>query len=267
MSTLATPPTAPSSLERAWSLAELEMSLLWRNKTAVVTAVGFTPVLVVLGVRVFDRLAGGHLTASLTVLLATFTLLLGSYYNLTTATVARREEGMLKRLTAGEVSRAEVLVAIAVPHFLLALVQTALAFVGLSLTVGTPNLTYVFLAFLAFLGGAVMLSLLAFATSGKTRTVESAQLTTMPLLMVAPAFGGLFFPLDVLPDAVRTVAELTPLAPVVALLRVGLGAAGPDGTELVAGLATTGRPLAVLLAWLVLAAYLARRSTRWDARR
>lgn len=262
-----TPSTTFPSARRVAALAEMELRILWRNKTALFVAVGMAPAMLLAAIRVFDGLDGGALSGALLVSLAGFALLLGSYYNLTTMAVARREERMLTRLTAGEVSRGELLVAMALPHALLAFVQVLIAAVALGLTIGGPALPNPFLAFVAFFGGAAICSMLAYAVSGSTRSVEAAQLTTMPVLLGASFLGGIFFPLHALPEPVARVAELSPLAPVVDLVRLGIAGIGPDGAQAVVEASTAGRPLLVLLAWLVVGAYLVRRSMRWDVRR
>jgi len=261
------PRSLASSFRRIDALAEMELRILWRNKTALFIAVALAPAMVPAAVRVFQGLEGGAFSGALLVSLSGFALLFSSYYNLTTMAVARREERMLTRLTAGEVSRVELLVAMAVPHALLALVQVILAALVLGLTVGGAEWSSLILALLAFLGGAAVCSMLAFAVSGRTRSVEAAQLTTMPVLIGASLLSGLIVPLHVLPEPVARVAELTPLAPVVDLLRLGIAGIGPDGSQAVLGAATAGRPLLVLLAWILVGAYLVRRSMRWDVRR
>ena len=256
-----------SSARRSWTLGEMELKLLWRNKTALFVAVGLAPAMLLATIQLFQGLEGAELSGMLIVSLAGFALLFGNYYNLTSLTVARREERMLKRLTAGEVSRAELLVAMGLPHFLIAFVQVALVAAVLGPTVGAPRFTEPFLAILAFTAGAVICSLLAFASSGFTRSVESAQLTTMPVLLGASLFSGLIVPLHALPEQVARVAELTPLAPVVQLLQLGISGIGPDGNEAVVNAASAGRPLLVVVAWLVIGVLLTRRSMRWDVRR
>jgi ABC-2 type transport system permease protein len=67
---------------------------------------------------------------------------------------------------------------------------------------------------------------LAAASTAFTRTVESAQITALPLLVVSTGLCGLFFPLS---DLLATVARFLPLAPVVELGQLGLVGLTADG--------------------------------------
>ena len=67
-----------------------------------------------------------------------------------------------------------------------------------------------------------MFVLLAAVTAAVTRTVQLAQVTTMPALWLPLVFSGLLFPLAMLPEPLRWVAEALPLTPVVELLRLAL---------------------------------------------
>ena len=116
---------------------------------------------------------------------------------------------------------------------------------------------------------AIASAQLAYASSGFTRSVESAQLTTMPVMLVAMGLSGLFFPLDILPPAAERIAGLTPLAPVVELLHLSVSGIDADGAAvtLAESFSAALSPLAVLVAWLVIGSVLTRRWMRWDSRR
>jgi ABC-2 type transport system permease protein len=111
--------------------------------------------------------------------------------------------------------------------------------------------------------------LLAAASTAFTRTPESAQITTLPLVVAATALSGMFFPLDVLPETLTTVARLLPVTPITELLRLGLTGTSWDGATVdAAGAWAAGlQPLAVLAGWLVLGALAARTWFRWAPRR
>ena len=267
--TTISPTSTASRARRAWALGAMELKLLARNKAALTVTVGLGPVMVLASARLFGGLEGPALSGALVVALAGFTLLMGPYYNLTTTAVARREELMLKRLTSGEVSRSEVLVGMALPSMLVAFAQVALAAVAVSIVVAAPAMPHPFLAVIAFVLGGVVMSALAYASSAGTRSVESAQLTTLPVMLGTSFFSGLFFPLDVLPASLQRVAELTPLTPVVTLVRLGLAGTGPDGATVTFAEASAqaGQPLLVLAVWCAVSVWVARRTMRWDARR
>lgn len=262
--------SAPAaSARRVASLARAEALLLWRNRTALLNAA----VLPVFMVLLLQQSAGGTEDlgqgAAVVVLLAAFSLLFVVYYNLVTAFVARRDELVLKRLRTGEVSDGEILAGTAVPAVIIAwgqiLIGTAVAVAVLGMAVPVNPLLLV----VALVFGTAVFVLLAAASSVVTRNVETAQITTLPVLLVPLVLSGLYFPLDALPSALEVVARLLPLSPVVELLGLGLTGATPDGRTLDLGATFTAAvvPLAVLLGWVVLTFLVARRWFRWEPRR
>ena len=88
-----------------------------------------------------------------------------------------------------------------------------------------------------------------------TRTVEMAQVTSLPVLVACMLGSGVMFPLSVMPDGVATALRLLPLTPVLDLMRAGWA----DGPVL--------RPLIVLAVWIAFGTYAVRRWFRWDPRR
>jgi ABC-2 type transport system permease protein len=100
---------------------------------------------------------------------------------------------------------------------------------------------------------------LAAASSIVTRTVESAQITTMPMLLACFLGAGLMFPLDALPEPVQQVFALLPLGPVIDLITLGW-----TGTD---GVTDAARPLALLTVWLAAGLLITRRWFRWEPRR
>jgi ABC-2 type transport system permease protein len=113
-------------------------------------------------------------------------------------------------------------------------------------------------------------SAFAFWTAAWTRSAESAQLTSLPLILLA-SVGPMVNTVPDLPGWLKDLLALTPGAAMSDLIRVGwFGLDGPDATETTLSFAQTwGQafgPLLVLAAWLVLAITLARRSIRWEPR-
>lgn len=256
-------------VRRVGALAAMELRLLWRNRTALTVAVGFPPLMVLSMMRLFDSDDGARLSGAILVALLGFAIVFVPYYNLTTTAVARREDLMLKKLVTGETSQGEVLVGMAVPALVILVAQTLVTLGVVSASFEPPAFVNPALAVLTVLLATVVFALLACASSGVTRSVESAQLTTMPLMLAAVGLSGLLFPLSVLPPAVERVAALTPLAPVVELLHLSVTGIDADGAAVTlaesfsAGLV----PLAVLLAWVGIGLLAARRWMRWDTRR
>lgn len=268
-----TPATAQAPragrLTRVLSLARAEVLLLVRNRTTLFNAVALAPLTVafIAAMGVVPDAAGGAVGAMLITALIALALVIVVYYNLTTTLVARREELVLKRLLTGDVSRAEIIAACATPAVLVLVAQVLLGTAAVGVWMELPSLQHIGWLVVGVLGGIGVFVSLAAASAGLTRTVETAQLTTLPVLMAATALSGLAVPLDVMPDALARVAEWTPMFPVVALVQHGLGAVSIDGTIASGAFADVAQPLAALAAWLLLGGFAARRWMRWEPRR
>lgn len=264
--------TAPRAgrLDRVLSLVRAEVLLLVRNRTTLFNAVALAPLMVLflstLGV-VPDGAQQSSVAGLVLTALVALALLFVVYYNLTTTLVARREELVLKRLLTGDVSRTEIVVACATPAVLVVLVQVLLGVAATALWFELPTVQNPAWLLLAVAGGTVLFGLLAAASSGFTRTVEAAQLTTLPVLMVATALSGLTLPLHAMPDGLEMVAQWTPLYPVVALLQHGLGAVALDGTAASGAVGDVAQPVAAMVLWVVLGALATTRWMRWGPRR
>jgi ABC-2 type transport system permease protein len=191
------------------------------------------------------------------------------YYNLVTAYVARREELVLKRLRAGEARDGEIIAAAAVPMVAIAVMQAVLVMVGAAVLYRLPAPVNVVLVITGVVAGTVVCVLLAAVSTAFTRTVELAQVTTLPVLLVCMLGSGALIPLEAMPEAVRAVARFVPLTPVVDLLRLGwLGTADSAAPVDVAGtFAAAVAPLGIIAAWVVIGVYGTRRWFRWEPRR
>ncbi|PYF96316.1 ABC-2 type transport system permease protein [Georgenia satyanarayanai] len=254
---------------RMLSLVRAELLLLVRNRTTLFNAVALAPLTVLLfaSLGMTPDSGGSAVAGMLLTSLVALALVIVVYYNLTTTIVARREELVLKRLLTGDVSRGEIITATAAPAVLVLLAQLVLGVVAMAVWLEAPTVQNPLWVAAAVVGGVVLFVLLAAASAGLTRTVETAQLTTLPILMVATALSGLAIPLHVMPDALETVAQWTPMYPVVALVQHGLGAVALDGTVASGALADVTQPLAALALWIVLGGLATRRWMRWEPRR
>ncbi|MFJ8374059.1 ABC transporter permease [Streptomyces sp. NPDC094461] len=250
-------------LGRLTALGRAEVTLLARNRTAIFVAL-LMPAAMVLAMKSTMKqsvLDGTGLTVAAAALTGGISIVLiqAVYMNLVSAYVARREDLVLKRLRTGEVTDQEILIGTALPSVSLALAQTVViiaagtAFFGLD----APQRPELLLA--GLLLGAVLLTALAAATSVVTRTVQTAQLTTLPLFLISMMGSGLFVPLEIMPGPMASVCELLPVTGVMTLVRTGwLG--GAEGSDLLMA-ALTG------LAWTAFAVFAVQRRFRWDPRR
>ncbi|WP_167586592.1 ABC transporter permease [Kineococcus rubinsiae] len=255
-------PAAPGRrdvLRRSWSLARAEVVLLRRNRTLLFSAtllpLGLVALLATTG---GERLRTADGAAAVVSLLTGTLLLLVVFYTVLSTAVARREDGVLQRLRTGECSDGEVLAALCAPPLVLAAAQGVLLTALAAAVLGLPLPGAPLLALAGLLLGAVLFCLVGLVTAAATRTVESAQLTSLPVLAVCLLGAGLVVPLDSLPPAAAAVAELTPLAAVLELVRAGWAGA-VDGKEAVGQLLTCG-------AWTVLGAFAVTRWFRWSPR-
>ncbi|MEW2176087.1 ABC transporter permease [Streptomyces sp. NPDC005406] len=266
-STTTAPPTAvrasTTARGRLAALGRAEMTLLARNRTAVIVALLVPSAMIMAMKSTLEQvdLGGTGLTvagAALTGGIGTV-LIQAVYMNMVAAYVARREDLVLKRLRTGEVSDGEILTGTALPSAALALVQSALIIVTGAAFFGVTAPRRPELLLAGLLLAVVLLTVLAAVTSILTRTVQTAQLTTLPLFLVSMMGSGLFVPLAIFPGPLASACELLPLTGAMTLIRSGwLGVS--DGTDLL-GAALSG------LVWTALAVFAVQRWFRWDPRR
>ncbi|HEX2317011.1 MAG TPA: ABC transporter permease [Thermomonospora sp.] len=270
-----TVPVGPLRSRPMLRLARLEATLMWRNRTALFGVVGlpafFTVMLLVAN-------GNGNTTSGIDAVLYTgtgdlaFFLLPAVFMNLVNVYTARREELTLKRLRSGPLSDAEVLGGSVLGAVLLYLAQAAVIVVIIATALGGGLPRDPVLMLVAMVLGAAVFALLAMALSGVTRTVELAQLTVMPLLLLSMLASGFMFPMDELPDAVRYAAAAVPLTPVVEIVRTAYlgrdftGTGDHGNVGVLEAWTTCGPALLTLVAWVALGVWLARRYFRWEPR-
>ncbi|GAA2933867.1 ABC transporter permease [Streptomyces thioluteus] len=255
-----------TAVTRMLALGRAELILLGRNRLALYTALLMPPLMVwamrssIGGIDGLD-LGEAGMSVDETAMTAGFgfVLLFVVHQNLVSAYVARREELVLKRLRCGEARDPEILAGTALPAVLISVAQCALlAVAGVTwLGVGAPARPDLVSAGLIL--GIVVCAALAAVTSAWARSVESAQLVTLPLFLVSLMGSGMVVPLELLPGPVASACELLPLSPAVALLRGGwLGGMGAH---------EAGGHVLAALAWTGVAVFAVNRWFRWEPRR
>ena len=255
------------SAKRVRALARAEALLLRRNPIALLNALG-TPLVGVVLLNAFPPDAAAPLPgAGIAVTLTAFALLFSLYYNLVTTLVARREELVLKRLRCGESSDREILLGAAAPAVAITWWQCTVGVVAAMVLAGMGVPVNPILTVAAVVLGTAVFVLLAAASTAMTRTVEMAQLSTLPIVVISMVLGGLF-PVGMLPEPVQWIAQVLPLTRVVDLLWLGLTGATRDGTTAGEWAAPGGIPAALLLltAWVIAGAMASRRFMRWEPR-
>ncbi|MEY9992533.1 ABC-2 type transport system permease protein [Streptomyces sp. V4I8] len=258
---MSTATTAP--VGRMAALARAELTLLGRSRGTLFAAL-FVPLILPFSAREAAKqmdLAEVGLTLGTVILPASigFSLLYAVYVTLVSVYTARREELVLKRLRTGELRDNEILAGAAFPAAATGLAQCAVLTAGCTvlLDVGAPRAPH--LAVLGLLLGFLLCASLAAVTASFTRSVESVQVTTLPVVFLSMIFSGMFVPLEVLPDRVASLCELLPLTPVITLVRGGW-TGELSAYEALGAVATA-------LAWTVVGVFAVRRWFRWEPRR
>ncbi|GGM69255.1 membrane protein [Longimycelium tulufanense] len=247
------------------ALGRSELRLLRRNHVVATLAIALPLVLGVLiatRAKEFGNAFGwGTIVSSLLV----FILVMSNYVTTTTAVVARREDLFLKRLRSGESSDATVMLGLVGPPALLAVIQAVLLLAVMAV-VGGNSPENPALVVLAIVVGSAMFTALAMLTTVVTPNADSAQITTMPFFMAA--FAAVFMSGQG-GEQLHRWSLLIPGGGIADVTSVGWSGNRWDGAPLGFGeqFVSALPPLAVTLAWIVLAGLAARRWFRWEPRR
>lgn len=247
------------SPRRAGALSRAESTLFLRNPTLMVMALFMPASMALIMYGIYNsqtgtepRLAAGF-ASEIFVLAA---LMFVQFYSVLSAVTARRDEGMLKRLRTGEATDTEILSAVAVPGALITIVSTLVVSVVLSgLAGGTP--TDVVRLVLAVGFGLALSTAFAFVTSIYTRSVESAQVTSLPIMgMAMLSQSGIR---EMMPERLRELVDCTPFA-AISDFSLSSWTTEPVGTGVVQG-------VLILLVWTLALGYWAYSCMRWDSHR
>ena len=255
------------SVRRTTSLSRWNMVLLSRNRLAFFYAV-LLPLLPLGLLFVGERGAATGGASAITTMFLTISLF-PVYYNVLAQFVSRRDELVLKRMRTGEARDAELIASIALPGAI-----AALAIVAIAVPISQLFEQRLPVNPVVYAGGAVlvviMFSAFAYWTAAWTRSAEAAQLTSMPIILIA-SIGPLTNSIPDMSERLRDLLSLTPGAAISDLVRIGwFGLDGPGAEQATLTFAETwsqaGRPLLVMAAWTYVAVVLARRSMRWEPR-
>ncbi len=150
---------------------------------------------------------------------ATVLIALSNVLSLTAVISIYREGGILKRLKATPLSPATILITHVIVKLLLTAVTLCLL-VAAGKTFTTADIDAHPLSFAAaMLLAMVSILSIGFVIASAVPTARFAQPVGSLILYPMLAFSGLFFPLELLPPAVRTVAHFLPLTHAVTLLQ------------------------------------------------
>lgn len=266
-STTATPSrpgrsAAAGSARRTLGLARFNLLLMARNRTTLLY--GFAmPLIPLLALFVLPSSTPEAGVAGLTLTLV-MALIFPGYYNLLSLFVTRRDELVLKRLRTGEVRDAELVTSMALPGAAITVGVVVLA-VPIAYAAGFVLPRNPLLLLVGVLVACATFAALAVWTASWTRTAESAQLTSGPVMLLALAGS---FTVG-MPESVTRWTDLLPGPAISDLLMVAWFGRAPESAERVgwlAGFAEAGPALAILAVWALAALVLARRSLRWEPR-
>jgi ABC-2 type transport system permease protein len=256
-----------TTIKRAAQLTRWNAVLLSRNRLAFIYAAvmpALPLVLLFTGERGEPSVGAGAIVTMFLVV-----ALFPVYYNVLSQFVSRRDELVLKRMRTGEIRDGELLASIALPGAISALVLSAIA-VPIAAALGQPlPVNPVLYAALAVLT-VTMFTAFAYWTAAWTRSAESAQLTSLPIIILA-SLGPMTTAIPDMSDRLRDLLSLTPGAAMSELVRIGwFGFDGPTAHEATLSFADTWgqalHPLLVMAVWTYVAVVLARRSLRWEPR-
>ncbi|WP_307797193.1 ABC transporter permease [Williamsia soli] len=255
------------------ALSKAEYRQFRRNKTLVIMGTVF-PVALPLITFFLTRNTSGTSAAEVATngleMFALMAFLFVQYYSVLSLITTRRGEGVLKRLRTGEASDWQIQAAPAVPSALLTVIGGGVV-VGVIYGAGSPAPINAAALVIALVAGIIVFSLLGLATSAFTKNAEAAQITSMPVMILA--FVGLTSIRDVLPDRMAGIVDWTPFAALSDL--ISLGASGKLATadeataptDFAGTFTEMGQPLATLGLWTVLTLAVIATSFRWDDRR
>jgi ABC-2 type transport system permease protein len=256
--------TMTPAARRVSGLARTNTTLMMRNRLTMSYAI-LMPLLP-LGLLFLNE--RGDVDAGSGALATTFlmALMFPVYYNLLSMFVSRRDELVLKRLRTGETRDGELLLSMALPGVVITLLVSVLT-VAVSTATGLRFPLNPLLLVVGVLMACATFVALALWTASWTRTAEAAQMTSMPVVVLATL--GLLRP--AFPESAHRWLDLLPGAAVNDLLRITwFGRSSELGSSQTFDFgATWGEalpPLAVLAAWTVIAVWLARRSMQWEPR-
>jgi ABC-2 type transport system permease protein len=226
--------------------------LFWRDKAMLFSSV-VTPVGLAVGMPLLMRhVTAGGVAFATSIFQSTLAILLSitAFMNITVALASRRDQLVLKRLRAGELTDAQILTGQIASTATQTLAMIVACTVAVRLAAGVPlpeNL-------LAFTGitaaGSAVLSLLGAAYTAAIPRSELAAAYAMPVFLVSGVAAGAMGPIP-LPSWLRPVLDLLPTSAVVDAVRTG-DLAGP--VLILAGWAVAG--MAALRLWF-----------RWEPRR
>ncbi len=265
--------TAPGTLKRTLRLARTEFTLFVRYKTAlmylVLPLVLFAPMLSTPSAPAFGGFTTHELALASAVIGIGLMLGIGHPSNVF---AARRESLVLKRLRVSGIPQTAIFGGVTVVVVLFSLAMTALVLGAVAAFGGNLPADPVMLV-VAVLLSSVAMTLVGLLITPLVRSAESAQMFSVVPMMGLLITGGVFLPLELMPEPVRMVAQVLPVAPAAEMAQAAFTGydvfGGYEAAEAVGAAALWGSALpsiGVMLTWIVVLSLLVRRYFKWDPR-
>jgi ABC-2 type transport system permease protein len=256
-----------SATTLVWHQFRYDQKTFWRNPAAVFFAVILPVMFLFIFVTIFGNETvglpgGGEIKGSTYYLpgIVTLGLVSTTFTNLAISLTASRERGLLKRvrktpLPAWAFMAGRFATAI-VATILLVAVLVALGRLVYGVAIPTSTMAA---ALLALVVGVLAFSALAFALAAAIPSENAAAPITNAIVLPLYFISGVFVPDELIPDGVRSVAELFPVKN---LYEAFLTAFDPATS----GTGFQARELAIVAAWGLAGGALALRTFRWSPR-
>lgn len=262
-----------TNFRRYRSLAIGEVRQYLRNKTLLFMAIVF-PIGVGLLVQFMgesDQVGSSlNRTAISMEVFLLITLMFVQFYSVLSMTSTRRDERVLKRLRTGEARDLEILTALATPGAIMTAILTLLMTAILIACTGDLPRSGVLL-FLIVIIGIVISTALALLTSAITANAEAAQMTSLPVMVLAMLSQS---PLrSALPEQIQDPLSRTPFALIGDLTFIEWTGQPFDqnADTSASGLASTidqaTHSLGLLLVWGAVLAWAAVHYMKWETNR
>ncbi|ATH95783.1 ABC transporter permease [Dermabacter jinjuensis] len=257
-------------LSRTIALARAELTQFLRNPTLIFMGVVF-PLGLTAGMFFLLKPASGTegvAASSAIEICILMTMLIVVYYSVLSMSTTRRDEKVLKRLRTGEATDANILLGITAPSAVLAIITMIVA-PALLVVFGAPMPVNLVPLIVATIGGIAVSAAFGFLTSGYTKNAEAAQITSLPVMILAIASQSSFRTL--MPEQVSNIVDRTPfalMADLGQLAWIGKTASDTHGPlDSGAALAAATWPMLILALWAVVLAALVPMYMKWESNR
>lgn len=236
-----------------FEIAIMEFRTILRNRLVAACAI-----IIPLGVGTLIVLTQERLPlpASAAGLVVIFMQAMGIYVASTTALAGRRQTLYLKRLRTTRASGTAILAGLLAPVILLSLAQIAAILIAFIVTGESPGQPWTLA--IGVVASTVLFLALAIATAAGTTSPEHAQITTLPLFMVACG-AALWITFTGLSE-LEALKLALPGGAAFELVATGWSSAAPD-------LSRAALLFGINAAWVAVAIGIARIAFRWEPRK